>query len=237
VRATPSPRGIRASWLAAATLSVTAVALTAAAPAGIRQAGDDAFLGWARGDAAELVDGMRRVDRIGNRMSMRGLKTDRAINYKMRATWLTPDVIRATARALQLDERLGPDDARRLVAEADAVADTVFFIEIDPYEGSGVVPLEWAAILQPRGLPRGEAGAARGTLAPKLRDVRALGGLFKRDYAYDAFWVTFSFTPAERASLFGPGVTDVELVVNIQGREGSVTWPIPSSMRERLRPR
>jgi hypothetical protein len=224
----------RASWLAGACLTAITVALLA--PAGtvaLGQGSDEAYLGWSRRDATEIVAGMRRADRVGNRMTMRGLKTDRAINYKMRATWLTPAVIRATARALQLDERLGPDEARRLVAEAEGVADTVFFVEIDPHEGSGVVPLDWIALLQPRGLPAGEPGAARGTVMPTLRDVRALGGLFKRDYAYDAFWVAFSLTPAERTALFGPPVTEVELVVNIQGREGIVTWPVPAAMRER----
>jgi hypothetical protein len=198
------------------------------------QAPADAFLGWSRGDAADLVAGMRRVDRVGSRMSVRGLKTDRAINYKMRATWLTPDVIRATARALQLDERLTADDARRLVAEADAAADTIFLIELDPHEGSGVIPLDWIALLQPRGLPPGAAGAARGTVSPKLRDVRALSGLFKRDYAYDVFWVAFSLTPAERAVLFGPNATEVELVVNIRGQEGVVSWPVPGAVRSKL---
>ena len=205
-------------------------------PPTMSQAPADAFLGWSRGDAADLVAAMRRVDRVGSRMTVRGLKTDRAINYKMRATWLTPDVIRATARALQLDERLAPDEARRLVAEADAAADTVFFVELDPHEGSGVIPLDWIALLQPRGLPAGEAGAVRGTVSPKLRDVRALNGLFKRDYAYDAFWVAFTLTPAERTALFGPQVTDVELVVNIRGQEGVVSWPVPGSVRTKLSP-
>jgi hypothetical protein len=200
------------------------------------QAPAEAFLGWSRGNAADLVAGMRRVDRVGSRMTVRGLKTDRAINYKMRATWLTPDVIRATARALQLDERLSPDEARRLVAEADAAADTVFFVELDPHEGSGVIPLDWIALLQPRGLPSGAAGAVRGTVTPKLREVRALNGLFKRDYAYDAFWVAFTLTPAERTALFGPQVTEVELVVNIRGQEGVVSWPIPGAVRTRLAP-
>ena len=62
--------------------------------------------------------------------------------------------------------------------------------------------------------------------------LRALGGLFKRDYAYDAFWVSFRLTPEERSVLFGPGVTEVELVVSIQGREGIVSWPVPGSVRD-----
>lgn len=213
------------------------VAALVTGAAAIGQASDDAFLAWPRRDAMAIVEGMRRTDNVGNRMSFRGLKTDRAINYKLRATWLTPDVVRATARAIQLDERLSPSDARRLVEEAEAAADTVFFVEIDPNEGSGIVPLDWTAILQPRGLPRGAAGAVRGVLAPKLREVRALGGLFKRDYAYDAFWISFRLTPEERAVLFAPAVTEVELVVSIQGREAIVSWPVLAVIRDRLGPR
>lgn len=223
-------QGLRSSWLAVAAVT----AMTVAGSRVSTQADRDAFLSWSRRDAADLVAGMRRTDQVGNRMSMRGLKTDRAINFKMRATWLTPDVIRATARALQIDERLTADEARGLVAEAESAADLVFFVEIDPREGSGVIPLDWTALLQPRGLPPGDPGAVRGTLSPKLRDVRALNGLFKRDYAYDAFWVAFTVPPAGRATLFGPAVTDVELVVNIQGREGIVSWPIPGTVRSRF---
>ena len=226
-------RTVPGRWLAPMVLA----AWVAGGAAAIGQVAGDAFLAWSRRDAADIVANMRRTDSVGNRMSFRGLKTDRAISYKLRATWLTPDVIRATARAIQLDERLSPADARRLVEEAEAAADTVFFVEIDPNEGSGIIPLDWMAILQPRGLPRGEAGAARGVLAPTLRDVRALGGLFKRDYAYDAFWVSFRFTPEERTVLFGPGATEVELVVSIQGREGIVSWPVPGAMRDRPGPR
>jgi hypothetical protein len=226
-------RVVPGRWLVALALA----ALAAVESRAIEPSADDAFLAWSRRDATAIVATMRRTDNVGNRMSFRGLKTDRAINYKLRATWLTPDVIRATARAIQLDERLSPEDARRLVGEAEAAADTVFFVELDPNEGSGIIPLDWSAVLQPRGLARGETGAARGVLAPRLRELRALGGLFKRDYAYDAFWVSFRFTAAERGVLFGPGVSEVELIVNIQGREGSVAWPVPDAMRDRVGPR
>jgi hypothetical protein len=110
---------------------VLAACLTADVGA-LGQAADDAFLAWSRRDATGIVANMRRTDSVGSRLSFRGLKTDRAINYKLRATWLTPDVIRATARAIQLDERLSPADTRRLIAEAEGAADTVFFVEIDP---------------------------------------------------------------------------------------------------------
>jgi len=112
-------------WLAPMVLAgwVTANVVT------LGQVADDAFLAWSRADATDIVANMRRTDSVGNRMSFRGLKTDRAINYKLRATWLTPDVIRATARAIQLDERLSPADTGRLIEEAETAADTVFLVD------------------------------------------------------------------------------------------------------------
>ncbi len=194
----------------------------------------DAFLNWSRDQATTIGSAMRRVDNVGNRMSFRGLKTDRAISYKMRATWLTPEVIRATARLVQLNERMSPARARALVSEAEVAGDAIFLIELDPNEGSGVIPNDWTAVLQPKGLPRGDSGAATGTVVPKPRDVRALSGVFKRDYSYDIFWVVFPLHSDAGAPLFAPAVREAELVVTIQGREGIVSWPIPDYVRNRL---
>jgi hypothetical protein len=194
---------------------------------------DESFLSWDKDRATSTVAAMRRMDNVGSRMAFRGLKTDRAINYRMRATWLTPEVIRAAARLIQLNERLSPERTRALVSEADAVGDTVFLIEIDPNEGSGIVPDDWIAILQPKGLPRGDAGAVQGVRQAPLRDVRALSGVFKRDYAYDAYWVVFSLRREDGKPLFGEVTQDAELVINIHGREAVVSWPVPASIRER----
>ena len=119
------------------------------------------------------------------------------------------------------------------MTEAEAAGDTVFIIEIDPNEGSGIVPDDWLAILQPKGLGRGEAGAVRGTRMTALRDVRALGGAFKRDYAYDAFWVVFSLKNDSGAPLFDVNTRDAELVVNIQGQRESYPGLSPDSFRNR----
>jgi len=141
----------------------------------------DAYMNWSKAQATSVGAAMRRTDNVGNRMSFRGLRTERAISYKMRATWLTPEVIRATARLIQLNERLSPERMRAVVAEAEAAGDAIFLIELDPDEGSGVIPNEWTAVLQPKGLPRGEPGAIPGAVVPKLRDVRGLSGVFRRD--------------------------------------------------------
>jgi hypothetical protein len=59
-----------------------------------------------------------------------------------------------------------------------------------------------------------------------------LRGVDKRDYAYDMFWVGFSLE-RDGVPLFGPEVGEAELVVRIEGKEGSVTWTIPPSIRTR----
>jgi len=49
-------------------------------------------------------------------------------------------VIQATARLLQLSERLSDGQVEELVREATAAGDVVILVEIDPREGSGVIP-------------------------------------------------------------------------------------------------
>lgn len=194
----------------------------------------DDYLTWTKAEATRIGTEMRKADSVGNRFSVRGLKTDRAVNYKLRVTWLTPEVIRATARLLQVSERLTADETRALVAEADAAGDTVFFVEMDPNEGSGIIPSNWTATLQPRGAEPGAESAIRGVIVPKLRDVRALAGVFKRDYAYDAFWVVFPLKTRSGAPAIGTDVDDIEFVANVQGREGAVWWPVPESVRAKM---
>jgi len=72
------------------------------------------------------------------------------------------------------------------------------------------------------------------TINEKLQGVRALAGVFKRDYAYDVFWAVFRLKTETGAPFFGLDVREVALVVSIQGREGVVSWPIPDSIRKRL---
>jgi hypothetical protein len=213
--------------------SILAILVAVATSAWVSAQPNDQFLTWDKDQATSIGAAMRRVDNVGNRLSIRGLKTDRAINYKMRATWLTAEVIRATARLVQLNERLSPERTRALVDEAEAVSGTIFLVELDPNEGSGIIPDDWVAILQPKGLPAGAAGAVRGARMTKLADVRALGGVFKRDYAYDAFWIVFPLTQESGAAVFGADTSEVELVVNIRGREALVSWPVPESLRRR----
>jgi hypothetical protein len=132
---------------------------------------------------------------------------------------------------MQLAERLSDEEATSLVAEAEKAGGTVVMVEIDPNEGSGVIPNDWTAFLQAE-VPEGDtARAVRGQDTPKLREVKALAGVLRRDYAYDRFWVVFPLTHADGKPLFAAGDTEAELVVRITGREGRVRWPIPPSIR------
>jgi hypothetical protein len=168
---------------------------------------------------------------VGSRATMRLLKTERAINYKLAATWLTPEVIFASARALQLRGRLNDEQTLALVDEAQgADGDTVVMVDIDPNEGSGVVPLDWEVFLQPKG--RADRAVA-GVKTSKLREVRALQGVMRRNYDYDRFWVAFPLRGTEGQPLFRETDREAELIVRVYDREGRVTWPVPASIRER----
>lgn len=188
---------------------------------------DDAYLKWSAKQAEAIGTNAYKRGRVGGAFDMRMLKTERSYNYKLAATWLTPDVIRATARLLQLRSRLSDEETRGLVAEAGDVPGTVVMVEIDPREGSGVIPNDWEAFLQPKGQP---ARAVRGVISPKLRDVKALAGVLRRNYDYDRFWVTFPSVENGSPVFGGPGLA--ELVVRIYDKEGRVEWPVPASILE-----
>jgi hypothetical protein len=186
----------------------------------------DAYLSWTAKQTETVGREMYRKGRVGGARAL--LNTERAFSYKIAATWLTPDVIRAGARHLQLSNRLSASETDLLVKEAEAVAPTVVMVEIDPDEGSGVIPNAWQAFLQPKGRPE---AAVHGTLSPQLREVKALAGVISRNYDYDRFWVTFPLTSANGGRLFSSSDQVAELVVRIYEKEGHIEWPIPASLR------
>ena len=208
-------------------LCVVAGLVTATAQGGAQ--GRDAWLSWSAAQAESVGKAAYQRGRVGGIFDTRILKTERAYNYKLAATWLTPDVIRATARLAQLRSRLSDDETRALVAEAEAVGDTVVMVEIDPREGSGVIPNDWEAVLEPKDRP---ALGVRGTVRSELRDVKALAGVLRRNYDYDRFWVTFPLKQQDGTALFSDRDAKAELVVRIVNKEGRVDWPIPQSIRQ-----
>lgn len=220
---------------------VAVVAVVAEAPGGLAatlQGGspvEEPYLSWSAEQAVAIGKRMRANGRVGGFLDLRVVRTERSYNYKLRATWLTPEVTRAAARLAQIANRLSARETMALVAEAEAVGDTVLLVEIDPREGSGVIPLDWLAVLQPKGLAPEASGAARGVINPGLRELKALAGVFQRDYAYDQFWVVFPLHGETGAPLFSDSTQEAELVVRIYNKEGRVAWPIPGSIRERVR--
>ena len=197
----------------------------------------DAYLEWTEKQAVDTGKIMRSNGRVGGRLDTRILSREHSYNYKLRATWLTPEVIRATARLAQVRNWLSVEETLALVAEAEAAGDTVILVEIDPREGSGVIPRDWLSLLRPKRERETSAPSlrSRGTSVPKLRKLKGLAGVMPRDYDYDVFWVVFSLVSASGEALFLSSAREAELVVRIRDKEGRVHWPIPESIRKRSR--
>ena len=75
---------------------------------GLAQGADEAWLQWDEARSQAVGKAAYVQGRVGGIFDTRLLKTERSYNYKLAATWMTGDVIRATARTLQLARRL-PD--------------------------------------------------------------------------------------------------------------------------------
>jgi len=73
--------------------------LVTVAAAGITLLGqsDQAYLQWSAAEAQRIGRSFREDGRVGGALDFRIVNTDRAYNYKLRATWLTDQVIRASA--------------------------------------------------------------------------------------------------------------------------------------------
>ncbi|MBK7393655.1 MAG: hypothetical protein IPI64_10210 [Chloracidobacterium sp.] len=196
---------------------------------------DETYLTWSASQAEGMVKNMRESSKIGSAFDLRGIHTSRSINYKFRATWLTPEVIRATARLQQLRNRLSDQQTRELVAEAESAGETVFLVEIDPREGSGVIPNDWRAILQPKDLKAGADGAVSRINSPNFRNIKALAGIVRRDYDWDIFWVSFPLVDKDKHSIFPVETSQIQLIVGIYDSEGRLNWQLPESIRSRIR--
>jgi hypothetical protein len=201
----------------------------------VLHAADNDFLRWDAKRANTTAAAQRAHGDVGRNLDFRVIRTDRSINYKLRATWLTPDVIRACARLEQIKKALTDEETLKLVADAEAAGDTVILVELDPREGSGVIPTDWTATLSPRSDSSVSPRVARGASIPKLRELPALVGFGRRDYAYDIFWVVFPLRTESDGQLFRPEDRDAELSVRIYDKVGKVRWPIPDSIRNRSR--
>jgi hypothetical protein len=196
------------------------IAVSTLSPALSGHRDSDEYLSWSPERTQAIGRQAYKRGRVGGIWDGRLLKTERAYNYKLAATLLSPPVIRASARLAQIHSRLTAEQTQALVAEAERIDGTVVMVEIDPREGSGVIPLDWEAFLQPEGQP---GLAVRGVSAPELRNARALAGVLRRNYDYDRFWVVFP--RGADAAYSKTDVQSIELVVRIHDKEGRVAWP------------
>jgi hypothetical protein len=195
------------------------------------------YLSWTAPQAENIGKNMRVSGKVGSSWNMRGLHTERAVNYKLRATLFTPEVIRASARLEQIRSRLTDEQTRKLVNDAEQAGDIIVMIELDPNEGSGVIPLDWRVFLQPRGLKPGSEGAVTGINSPQLRALKALSGVARRDYDYDVFWIVFPLTDENNRPLITADMSQMELLVGIYNSEGRVSWQMPESIRAKIKAR
>jgi hypothetical protein len=137
---------------------------------------------WSRKDAEAVSRSTVARGRIAG--GRRWLNTELPHSYKVVAIWATSEVLQASARLLQLRDRLPQAQVDHLLRAAQRPGEIVVIIDLDPNEGSGVIPLDWEAFLQPRHAPeRIVAGRKDST----LRDVKVLAAVAPRNYDYDRF--------------------------------------------------
>ena len=192
---------------------------------------DTQFLSWDAKTAQSIGESWRVKGRVGGFFDTRILSTNNSFNYKLRATLMSPEAIRAAARIEQIRSRLTNAETKKLVAEAEQ-ENLVIIVEIDPREGSGIIPNDWRAFI---GAPNSSSDdLIRGNSNNNLRNNKALQSVSKRDYDYDVFWISFPLFNKNGDSLWKVVPNELELVVGIKDKEGRVTWKVTNELRLRI---
>ena len=194
----------------------------------------DDYLTWTKQHATEIGRNWRVAGRVGWELVSWDPFYSRVCFYELRGTLMTPEAIRASARLEQLRRRLTDDETRTLVTEAEKIDGLVVYIELNPREGSGVIPLDWQATLRPKGSKDDLSLAITGKSTPALREVKALTRVGPRDYAYDVFWVVFPRRDKQGKLIWETPPEEIELVVGINDMRGRVSWRVNDSLRQRL---
>jgi hypothetical protein len=195
---------------------------------------DKNYLSWSQKQTSQIGQIWREKGRIGGFFDNRIISTDKAYNYKLRATLMSPEAIRATVRHEQIRNGLTDAETRRLVNEAEKEKILVVLVEIDPREGSGVIPTDWRVAIQPKGSGENSSQRIRGVKNQALRDITAFKGISARDYDYDVFWVAFPLKDDKGSSLWANVPAEIELVVGIYNKEGRVNWKVSEPLRLRI---
>lgn len=189
------------------------------------------FLNWDKNTVFSIGESWLVKGRVGGFFDGRILETNKSYNYKLRATLMSPEAIRAAARMEQIRSRLTEEETKNLVAEAEQ-ENLVILVEIDPREGSGVIPNDWRAFLHSKSSTADDL--IRGIDKSSLRSYKALQSVVKRDYDYDMFWISFSLTDKNGAPLWKSVPNELELIVGIKEKEGRVTWKVTNELRLRI---
>ena len=192
------------------------------------------YLTWTKQQATKIGLKWRVAGRVGWRPVRFEITYSGVYFYELRATLMTPEAIRAAARIEQLRRHLTDDETRALVMEAEKIDGLVVFIELNPREGSGVIPLNWHTTLRPKGVKDDSPLEIGGTSTPALRHVKALTRVGPRDYAYDVFWVVFPIRNTQGKLTWETAPDEIELVVGINDMRGRVSWRVNDSLRQRL---
>ena len=165
------------------------------------------------------------MGQVGKSFDFRFKSTDRSYNFKVRATWMPPQIIQARARLEQIAKGLTATETKTLVADAQAAGNLIFQIEIDPREGPGIIPGDWVALLG------NTHHLVRGINSPQLRNLPALAPLAPRDYAYEIFWVVFPTKAEDGQQLFSTADRETELRVQIAGKVGKIRFQVPGDLK------
>jgi len=193
----------------------------------------EAYLSWSAQQATKIRESWRVKGRVGGFFDTRIISTDKSFNYKLRATLMSPEAIRATARIEQINNGLSDKETNALVAAAEKFKSLIVIVEIDPREGSGVIPNSWRSSLKPKDGENSNS-ALRGSNRNDLREVAALKGSVNRDYDYDIFTVEFPLKDEDGNFIWKTVPTEIELTVGIYSKEGSVNWKVSEELKTRI---
>lgn len=176
-------------------------------------------------EARQAINSMRESGQVGGSWDLRVISTDRSYNYKLRATWLTPRVLQALSRLLEINKGLSQAEAQQIMQDIEPGAAHYILVELDPREGSGVIPRDWLARFGPRGV---EDRQVSGQIIPEQGSWRKLISTLPRDYSYDIFIVKFPLGVREGIKILDASDPYAELIVRIYSKTGKVQWPITS---------
>jgi hypothetical protein len=123
---------------------------------------------------------------------------------------------------LEISKGLDHAEVERIIQEVEPDSAYYVLVELDPREGSGVIPRDWLARFGPKGI---EDRHVSGQLIPNQGSWRQLISVFPRDYSYDIFIVKFLTELQNGIKVLDTPDSEAELLVRIYNKTGNVKWP------------